>query len=38
LGTQVAINHQKNGKGKIVISFDEAHKFKQLIAIFGQEL
>ncbi|MGF1877818.1 ParB/RepB/Spo0J family partition protein [Photobacterium frigidiphilum] len=38
LGTQVAINHQKNGKGKIVISFDEAHKFKQLIAIFDREL
>ncbi|EAS41712.1 ParB/RepB/Spo0J family partition protein [Photobacterium profundum] len=38
LGTQVAINHQKNGKGKIVISFDEAHKFKQLIAIFDREV
>jgi ParB family chromosome partitioning protein len=38
LGTQVAINHQKNGKGKIVISFDELHKFKQLIAIFDQKM
>ncbi|MCW8331489.1 ParB/RepB/Spo0J family partition protein [Photobacterium sp. SDRW27] len=37
-GTQVAINQQKNGKGKIVISFDEAHKLKQFIAMFGHEM
>ncbi|MGR5149354.1 ParB/RepB/Spo0J family partition protein [Photobacterium alginatilyticum] len=37
-GTQVAINQQKNGKGKIVFSFDEAHKLKQFIAMFGHEM
>ncbi|WP_299020915.1 ParB/RepB/Spo0J family partition protein [uncultured Photobacterium sp.] len=37
-GTQVAINQQKNGKGKIVFSFDEADKLKQFIAMFGHEM
>ncbi|WP_170111235.1 ParB/RepB/Spo0J family partition protein [Photobacterium sanctipauli] len=37
-GTQVAINQQKNGKGKIVISFDQADKLKQLLAMFGHEM
>lgn len=34
LGTQVTISQQKNGKGKIVISFEESHKLQQIIAIF----
>ncbi|MGF1726483.1 ParB/RepB/Spo0J family partition protein [Photobacterium nomapromontoriensis] len=37
-GTQVSINQQKSGKGKIVISFDEADKLKQLLAIFGDNM
>ncbi|WP_036801142.1 MULTISPECIES: ParB/RepB/Spo0J family partition protein [Photobacterium] len=37
-GTQVAISQQKNGKGKIVFSFDEADKLKQFIAMFGHEM
>ncbi|GHA62020.1 chromosome partitioning protein ParB [Photobacterium aphoticum] len=37
-GAQVAINQQKNGKGKIVIRFEEADKLKQLLAMFGDEM
>ena len=37
-GTQVAISQQKSGKGKIVISFDEDHKMKQFVAMFGHEM
>ncbi|PSU29576.1 chromosome partitioning protein ParB [Photobacterium lutimaris] len=37
-GTQVAINQQKNGKGKIVISFDQADKLQQIIAMLGHEV
>ncbi|UTV29356.1 ParB/RepB/Spo0J family partition protein [Photobacterium atrarenae] len=37
-GTQVAINRQKNGKGKITFSFDEGHKLEQFIAMFGHEM
>ncbi|MEJ2766792.1 ParB/RepB/Spo0J family partition protein [Photobacterium sp. MCCC 1A19761] len=37
-GTQVAINRQKNGKGKITFSFDESHKLEQFIAMFGHEM
>ncbi|WP_087023643.1 ParB/RepB/Spo0J family partition protein [Thaumasiovibrio subtropicus] len=35
LGTQVAISRQKNGRGKIVINFDESEKFKQILAILN---
>ncbi|PSW01401.1 chromosome partitioning protein ParB [Photobacterium lipolyticum] len=38
LGTQVAINQQKNGKGKIIINFDQSHKLQQILAMFGQEM
>lgn len=37
-GTQVAINQRKNGKGSIVISFDQTDKLKQILAMFGQEM
>ncbi|MGR5066123.1 ParB/RepB/Spo0J family partition protein [Photobacterium sp. DNB22_13_2] len=37
-GTQVAINQQKNGKGKIVISFEQADKLQQIIAMLGHEM
>ena len=37
-GTQVAINQQKNGKGKIVISFDQADKLEQIVAMLGHEM
>ncbi|MGF1683415.1 ParB/RepB/Spo0J family partition protein [Photobacterium minamisatsumaniensis] len=37
-GTQVAINQQKSGKGKIVISFDQANKLEQLIAMLEHKM
>ncbi|MGR5143115.1 ParB/RepB/Spo0J family partition protein [Photobacterium sp. DNB23_23_1] len=37
-GTQVAINQQKSGKGKIVISFDQADKLQQIVAMLGHEM
>ncbi|HGO5293386.1 TPA: ParB/RepB/Spo0J family partition protein [Photobacterium damselae subsp. damselae] len=35
-GTPVAISKQKNGKGKIVISFDQDHKLQQILDKIGQ--
>ncbi|KLV02957.1 chromosome partitioning protein ParB [Photobacterium aquae] len=37
-GAQVAISQQKNGKGKIVISYDEADKLTQLLEKLGYEV
>ncbi|MDO6707712.1 MULTISPECIES: ParB/RepB/Spo0J family partition protein [unclassified Photobacterium] len=37
-GTQVAINQSKNGKGKIIINFDEPQKLEQLLAMFSSEV
>lgn len=35
-GTPVAISKQKNGKGKIVISFDQDHELQQILDKIGQ--
>ncbi|WP_158135502.1 ParB/RepB/Spo0J family partition protein [Photobacterium damselae] len=35
-GTPVAISKQKNGKGKIVISFDQDHELQQILNKIGQ--
>ncbi|ARR50557.1 ParB/RepB/Spo0J family partition protein [Photobacterium damselae subsp. damselae] len=35
-GTPVAISKQKNGKGKIVISFDQDHQLQQILDKIGQ--
>ncbi|SMY38544.1 putative chromosome-partitioning protein ParB [Photobacterium malacitanum] len=37
-GTKVAINQNKNGKGKIVINFDQQDKLAQILAMLGHEL
>lgn len=37
-GTKVAVNQNKNGKGKIVINFDQQDKLAQILAILGHEL
>lgn len=37
-GTKVAVNQNKNGKGKIVINFDEQDKLAQILAMLGHEL
>ncbi len=38
LGTQVAINQSKSGKGKIIINFDEPQKLQQLLAMLSSEV
>ncbi len=37
-GTKVAVNQNKNGKGKIVINFDQQDKLAQILAMLGHEL
>ena len=37
-GTKVAVNQNQNGKGKIVINFDEQDKLAQILAILGHKL
>ncbi|PST88488.1 chromosome partitioning protein ParB [Photobacterium iliopiscarium] len=37
-GTKVAVNQNKNGKGKIVINFDQQDKLTQILAMLGHDL
>ena len=37
LGTEVSISRSVNGKGKLTICFDEAHKLQQILAIFDEK-
>ncbi|MBY3789770.1 ParB/RepB/Spo0J family partition protein [Photobacterium carnosum] len=37
-GTKVAVNQNKNGKGKIVINFDQQDKLAQILTMLGHEL
>ncbi|MEC6833282.1 ParB/RepB/Spo0J family partition protein [Photobacterium toruni] len=37
-GTKVAVNQNKNGKGKIVINFEQQDKLVQILALLGHEL
>jgi ParB family chromosome partitioning protein len=34
LGTQVSISQTKNGKGKLVINFDQDEKLQEILSIF----
>ena len=38
LGTKVAINQTKSGKGKIVINFDQQEKLDQILQMLEQKL
>ncbi|WP_408900548.1 ParB/RepB/Spo0J family partition protein [Photobacterium piscicola] len=37
-GTKVAVNQNKNGKGKIVINFDQQDKLTQILTMLGHDL
>lgn len=38
LGVSVSLSHKENGKGKIVISFEQKEKLDEILALFGESI